>query len=99
MLFLFVGVLVSCTNTYDVRLKAEWKQEDMSSMAGDGVYDVLGFGYDITEDYWGELSFLIIDVKALIRDNVIVYNPFIGTIFKKIVAGEDAGSTASECDN
>ena len=53
--FLFVGVLVSCTNTYDVCEMQRNETEDMSSrMAGDGVYDVLGFGYDITEDYLGE---------------------------------------------
>ena len=47
--FLFVGVLVSCTNTYDVCEMQRNETEDMSSrMAGDGVYDVLGFGYDIT---------------------------------------------------
>ena len=44
--FLFVGVLVSCTNTYDVCEMQRNETEDMSSrMAGDGVYDVLGFGY------------------------------------------------------
>ena len=78
------------------------KQKDMSSrMAGDGVYDVLGFGYDITEDYLGENStrLQVIDVKALIRDNGDrFYNPFIGTIDQKIVAGEDA-HLSSECDN
>lgn len=70
--FLFVGVLVSCTNTYDVCEMQRNETEDMSSrMAGDGVYDVLGFGYDITEDYLGENStrLQVIDVKALIRDN------------------------------
>ena len=64
-------------------------------MAGDGVYDVLGFGYDITEDYLGENStrLQVIDVKALIRDNGDrFYNPFIGTIDQKIVAGEEAQS-------
>jgi hypothetical protein len=40
--FLFVGVLVSCTNTYDVCEMQRNETEDMSSrMAGDGVYDVL----------------------------------------------------------
>ena len=82
--FLFVGVLVSCTNTYDVCEMQRNETEDMSSrMAGDGVYDVLGFGYDITEDYLGENStrLQVIDVKALIRDNGDrFYNPFIGTI-------------------
>ena len=94
--FLFVGVLVSCTNTYDVCEMQRNETEDMSSrMAGDGVYDVLGFGYDITEDYLGENStrLQVIDVKALIRDNGDrFYNPFIGTIDQKIVAGEDAQS-------
>ena len=77
--FLFVGVLVSCTNTYDVCEMQRNETEDMSSrMAGDGVYDVLGFGYDITEDYLGENStrLQVIDVKALIRDNGDrFYNP------------------------
>lgn len=90
--FLFVGVLVSCTNTYDVCEMQRNETEDMSSrMAGDGVYDVLGFGYDITEDYLGENStrLQVIDVKALIRDNGDrFYNPFIGTIDQKIVAEE-----------
>ena len=81
---------------YDVCEMQRNETEDMSSrMAGDGVYDVLGFGYDITEDYLGENStrLQVIDVKALIRDNGDrFYNPFIGTIDQKIVAGEDAQS-------
>lgn len=89
VLFLFVGVLVSCTNTYDVCEMQRNETEDMSSrMAGDGVYDVLGFGYDITEDYLGENStrLQVIDVKALIRDNGDrFYNPFIGTIDQKLL--------------
>ena len=43
VLFFIVGVLVSCTNTYDVCEMQRNETEDMSSrMAGDGVYDVLG---------------------------------------------------------
>ena len=39
--------------------------------AGDGIYDVLGYGYDITEEYMGENStkLRIIDVDAFVKDH------------------------------
>lgn len=39
--------------------------------AGDGVYDVLGYGYDITDDYMGENStrLKILDVEAFVKAN------------------------------
>ena len=43
----------------------------MPRAAGDGIYDVLGYGYDITSDYLGEASVRqpVLDVEAFIRDN------------------------------
>lgn len=67
----------------------------MPRAAGDGIYDVLGYGYDITSDYLGEASVRqpVLDVEAFIRDNKGRFdNPFIGTIEQKVTAGEDAWS-------
>ncbi|MBP1631610.1 MAG: MAC/perforin protein, partial [Bacteroidetes bacterium] len=39
--------------------------------AGDGKYDVLGYGYDVTEEYMGENSTKskVLDVAAFDREN------------------------------
>lgn len=63
--------------------------------AGDGIYDVLGYGYDITEEYMGENStkLRIIDVDAFVKDHKDRFdNPFIGIIGQRVFAGEDAYS-------
>lgn len=63
--------------------------------AGDGKYDVLGYGYDITEEYMGENStkLRILDVDAFVKDNKDRFdNPFMGIIDQRVFAGEDAYS-------
>lgn len=67
--------------------------------AGDGIYDVLGYGYDITEEYMGENSTraYVLDVAAFHKDNPGRFdNPFVGVIDQKVYAGEDYYSYSKE---
>lgn len=67
--------------------------------AGDGEYDVLGYGYDITDDYMGENStrLKILDVEALVKADASRFdNPFLGVIDQRCFAGEDAQSFLSQ---
>lgn len=70
-------------------------QGAVTRTAGDGIYDVLGYGYDTTEEYMGENStkLKIIDVDAFVRDHKGRFdNPFVGVIDQRVFAGEDAYS-------
>ncbi len=65
-----------------------------------GLYDVLGYGYDITDECVGETSVKcqVIDVKAFI-DAGYAYkfdNPYIGIITDRFFAGEDALTLTKE---
>lgn len=63
--------------------------------AGDGIYDILGYGYDITEEYMGENStkLRVLDVATFVKENDGRFeNPFIGVIDQKVNAGEDTYS-------
>lgn len=92
-LSLFVA---ACTDSNELEnLKGLSSPSVVSRTAGDGVYDVLGYGYDITSDYLGVSAVRqpILDIKAFVRDNQERFdNPFIGVISQRISAGEDAQS-------
>lgn len=63
--------------------------------ASDDTYDVLGYGYDITEEYMGENStkLRVLDIAAFDRENSGRFEkPFIGIIDQKVTAGEDTYS-------
>lgn len=67
--------------------------------AGDGVYDVLGYGYDITDDYMGENStrLKILDVEAFVKANPNRFDKqFSGVIDQRCFAGADAQSFLSQ---
>ena len=90
---LFIAACTDSSGFEDLQNFSE--KEVMPRAAGDGIYDVLGYGYDITSDYLGEASVRqpVLDVEAFIRDNKGRFdNPFIGTIEQKVTAGEDAWS-------
>lgn len=90
---LFIAACTDSSGFEDLQNFSE--KEVMPRAAGDGIYDVLGYGYDITSDYLGEASVHqpVLDVEAFIRDNKGCFdNPFIGTIEQKVTAGEDAWS-------
>ena len=64
---------------------------------GDEKYDVLGYGYDITDEYLGEnaVKLQVINVQAFVNDGDNKYrfdNPFIGIIEQNCYAGENAYS-------
>lgn len=63
--------------------------------AGDGVYDVLGYGYDITDEYMGENStrLKILDVEAFVKANLNRFDKqFSGIIDQRCFAGANAQS-------
>ena len=74
---LFIAACTDSSGFEDLQNFSE--KEVMPRAAGDGIYDVLGYGYDITSDYLGEASVRqpVLDVEAFIRDNKGRFdNPF-----------------------
>lgn len=66
---------------------------------GDGKYETLGCGYDITGAYLDFYSIRkpVVDVDAFVRENASKYsNPFIGNITTKLYGGEDFESYIHE---
>lgn len=60
-----------------------------------GTFDVLGLGYDITEEYMGENSTRskVIDVATFKQDNPGRFdNPFVGVFDQKVYTGKDYNS-------
>ena len=66
---LFIAACTDSSGFEDLQNFSE--KEVMPRAAGDGIYDVLSYGYDITSDYLGEASVRqpVLDVEAFIRDN------------------------------
>lgn len=63
------------------------------------MYDVLGYGYDITDDYMGENStrLKILDVEAFVKANPNRFDKqFSGVIDQRCFAGADAQSFLSQ---
>ena len=92
--------LLSCTEDLDFNHVQNGDTENPVSRAvGDGAYEALGYGYDITEEYLGENSvkLTILDIEKFKRENAgRFYNPFVGVMDQKICAGEDATSFLHE---
>lgn len=93
--------LYSCSKDYDCSNDfGNYQAKTIATRtAGDGKYDVLGYGYDVTEEYMGESSTKskVLDVAAFDRENPNRFeNPFLGTIDQRIYAGEDASSFLNE---
>lgn len=98
-IYYLIGTLClcySCTEMEDLPITPS-SSSDLATTrtAGDEKYDVLGYGYDITEDYMGENSTkaCVLDVAAFDREIPGRFdNPFIGVIDQKVYGGEDAYS-------
>ena len=50
----FLPLFYSCSEIEDLPNVESSVSNVTTRAAGDGVYDVLGYGYDITDDYMGE---------------------------------------------
>lgn len=73
-ILLFIRLLplfYSCSEIEDLPNVESSVSNVTTRAAGDGVYDVLGYGYDITDDYMGENStrLKILDVEAFVKAN------------------------------
>lgn len=70
--------------------------------AGDGKFEVLGYGYDITEEYLGDEStkLRILDIEKFIHENPDRFdNPFVGVIDQRCYGGEDFLSFSKQIIN
>lgn len=92
-----LGLVLSFYSCSDNELEDIQVNKTISSLttrtAGDGIYDVLGYGYDITDVYMGENStrFKVLDVVAFVKDNEGRFDsPFLGVIDQRVFAGENA---------
>ena len=75
----FLPLFYSCSEIEDLPNVESSVSNVTTRTAGDGKYDVLGYGYDVTEEYMGEHS-------------VRFDNPFLGVIDQRVYAGEDVYS-------
>ena len=94
-IFFFATILAACSDNSILELPQINNDNITTRTAGDGLYDVLGYGYDITEEYMGENStrLKILNIDAFVQDNRDRFdNPFIGVINQNIQAGEDVYS-------
>ena len=97
-----LGVLVTTSCNKESIIESDTilsSQSPTTRTAGDGIYDVLGYGYDITNEYCGEnaTKLQILDVSRFVKENPYRFdNPFIGTIDQRCFAGEDAMSLLNQ---
>lgn len=85
----------SCSELEEIPADLPSSSNAITRVSSDGIYDALGYGYDITEEYMGEKSLKlgVLDVASFDRENPgRVEKPFIGIIDQKVCAGEDAYS-------
>lgn len=95
----FLPLFYSCSEIEDLPNVESSVSNVTTRAAGDGVYDVLGYGYDITDDYMGENStrLKILDVEALVKANPNRFDKqFSGVIDQRCFAGADAQSFLSQ---
>lgn len=93
----FALILISCSEAtmFDAIGSESLSNDSRTRASSDGLYDALGYGYDITGEYLGEKStkLKVLDVATFVEDNPGRYdNPFVGIIDQKVSAGEDAVS-------
>lgn len=86
--------LHSCSEMEELSLISPTPSSDSVATRtdGDAIYDVLGYGYDATEEYMGENSTRskVLDVAAFDTENPGRFdNPFLGVIDQRVYAGED----------
>ena len=93
ILSLCVINLISCTREECLNKQNNTASFISSRSQGDGVYESLGYGYDITENYLGEHSIKVpvINVEAFVQDHEERFdNLFMGIIDQRTYAGETA---------
>lgn len=99
---LILGVLVITSCSKESIIESDTilsPQYSTTRTAGDGIYDVLGYGYDITNEYCGEnaTKLRILDVSRFVKENPNRFdNPFLGIIDQRCFAGEDAMSLLNQ---
>lgn len=93
-LFLSIFIL-SCSNDYDQDTTTTGFDKSEKS-AGDGSYDLLGYGYDVTKPYVSDEAvpgLAIIDIKKMIlteSPSLAYYDShYLGNIESRIFGGED----------
>lgn len=100
LLFLAIGSLFSCTENNLIEDGVVDNPQLVLRTAGDGKYDVLGFGYDVTKDYFdysGTSSVAVIDAQAIANAYPTSSNTGIITGFPDIrTTSQVVGETASQ---
>ncbi len=97
-LFLFGGLLltiVSCKNNIIEKEKDLTNQSPIFKAAGDGKYDLLGYGYDATKEFANANSAKakVIDIDKILKTNPSrIESSIIGQQEGVIVSGEDSQS-------
>lgn len=84
-------LLLSCNDMKTDEQSFPQKQ-NLTRTQGDGQYETLGYGYDITGEYLDFYSIKkpVVDIDAFIQNHPSKYhNPFIGKISSSVYAGED----------
>lgn len=92
---LLLTICYSCSELDDFSIGSTFESAltPTTRAAGDGAYDALGYGYDITDEYLGEYATKqkILDVEAFVKDNPGRFdNSFVGIIDQKVTAGDNA---------
>lgn len=96
--FLFIPIItmgifaISCTNTFDEQFVQEDQQMPTTKSMGDGQYQVLGCGYDITGEYLARQSIKneVLDIAGFYAKNPQLYKvEYVGEIKDNFYAGED----------
>lgn len=93
--FLIIAVIllltISCSQNKDFDYP-NYPNKTQTRAQGDGKYEVLGYGYDITGEYldFSSIKKPVIAIDSFIQKNPSkYYNPFIGNITTAIYAGEN----------
>ncbi|QIK56065.1 hypothetical protein G7051_17545 [Dysgonomonas sp. HDW5B] len=95
LFLIFILGLFSCSED---RLLNNQDDSEVSNLtlrtAGDGIYDVLGYGYDITDEYMGETAVKrqVVNIKAFLdAGNMYKFdNPLVAIITDNTYLGENA---------
>lgn len=94
--FLFIPIItmgifaISCTNTFDEQFVQEDQQMPTTKSMGDGQYQVLGYGYDITGEYLARQSIKneVLDIAGFYAKNPQLYKvEYVGEIKDNFYAG------------
>lgn len=91
-IFLIGMFVVSCTDTIDEQLSQQEQQMPTTKSMGDGKYQVLGYGYDITGEYLARQSIKseVLDINNFVLKNPNLYKvEYVGELKDHVYGGED----------